>query len=102
MMSLFERRKKCGMSQFLCAQRSGISRMRLSLAETGQIALSPAEEGLASSTDRIHFGQSSGDCSAFARTALRGGIGRPSSPRNADGKNKSAANPRQESRRQEG
>ena len=44
MMSLFERRKKCGMSQFLCAQRSGISRMRLSLAETGQIALSPAEE----------------------------------------------------------
>jgi hypothetical protein len=32
------------MSQFLCAQRSGISRMRLSLAETGQIALGPEEE----------------------------------------------------------
>lgn len=44
MMNLFERRKKSGMSQFLCAQRSGIPRMRLSLAETGQIALSPKEE----------------------------------------------------------
>jgi len=32
------------MSQFLCAQRSGISRMRLSLAETGQNGLSPEEE----------------------------------------------------------
>ena len=44
MMNLFERRKKSGMSQFLWAKRSRISRMRLSLAETGQIALSPAEE----------------------------------------------------------
>src|SRR5258705_1201834 len=44
MMNLFERRKRSGMSQFLCAQRSGISRMRLSLAETGQIALSSEEE----------------------------------------------------------
>jgi len=41
-----ERRKKSGMSQFLCAQKSGISRMRLSLAETGQIALSPEEEAV--------------------------------------------------------
>jgi hypothetical protein len=32
------------MSQFLCAQRSGSSRMRLSLAETGQIDLSEQEE----------------------------------------------------------
>ena len=44
MMNLFECRRKSGMSQFLCAQRSGISRMRLSLAETGQIELSAAEE----------------------------------------------------------
>jgi len=44
MANLLERRKKSGMSQFLCAQRSGISRMRLSLAETGQIRLSPEEE----------------------------------------------------------
>jgi transcriptional regulator with XRE-family HTH domain len=46
MTNLLERRKKVGMSQFLCAQRSGISRMRLSLAETGQIELeeNPREE----------------------------------------------------------
>ena len=44
MMNLLERRKKSGMSQFLCAQRSGVSRMRLSLAETGQVALTAAEE----------------------------------------------------------
>ncbi len=44
MTNVFELRKKSGMSQFLCAQRSCISRMRLSLAETGQIALSPAEK----------------------------------------------------------
>jgi transcriptional regulator with XRE-family HTH domain len=50
MMSLFERRKRSGMSQFLCAQRSGISRMRLSLAETGQIALSSEEETALSQT----------------------------------------------------
>jgi hypothetical protein len=46
MPNLVEQRKKIGMSQFLCAQRSGISRMRLSLAETGQIALSSEEEAL--------------------------------------------------------
>ena len=50
MMNLFERRKRSGMSQFLCAQRSGISRMRLSLAETGQIALSSEEEKALSQT----------------------------------------------------
>ena len=44
MMNLLERRKKSGMSQFLCARKSGISRMRLSLAETGQVALTAAEE----------------------------------------------------------
>lgn len=44
MMNLLERRKKSVMSQFLCAQRSGVSRMRLSLAETGQVVLTPAEE----------------------------------------------------------
>ena len=46
MTNLVECRRKSGMSQFLCAQRSGISRMRLSLAETGQIALSPEEEAV--------------------------------------------------------
>jgi transcriptional regulator with XRE-family HTH domain len=44
MMNLVERRKRSGMSQFLCAQRSGISRMRLSLAETGQVVLTAAEQ----------------------------------------------------------
>ena len=44
MTNLPERRRKSGMSQFLCAKRSGISRTRLSLAETGQIALSLKEE----------------------------------------------------------
>jgi hypothetical protein len=44
MTNLVERRKKSGMSQWLCAQKSGISRMRLSLAETGQVALSAEEE----------------------------------------------------------
>ena len=44
MMNLLERRKKSGMSQFLCAQRSGVSRMKLSLAETGQVVLTAAEE----------------------------------------------------------
>lgn len=40
---LFERRKRIGMSQFKLAQDSGISRMRLSLAETGQVYLSGKE-----------------------------------------------------------
>jgi transcriptional regulator with XRE-family HTH domain len=44
MKKFVERRKRSGMSQFLCAQRAGISRMRLSLAETGQIELSEQEE----------------------------------------------------------
>ena len=44
MTNLVERRKKSGMSQWLCAQKSGISRMRLSLAETGQVELSAEEE----------------------------------------------------------
>ena len=39
-----QRRKKAGMSQFLLARWSGISRMRLSLAETGQVALTDHEE----------------------------------------------------------
>jgi len=34
MTNLVERRKRIGMSQFLCSQKSGISQMRLSLAET--------------------------------------------------------------------
>lgn len=32
------------MSQFLAANKSGVSRMRLSLAETGQLKLRPEEE----------------------------------------------------------
>jgi transcriptional regulator with XRE-family HTH domain len=38
------RRKKVGMSQFLLSRSSGVSRMRLSLAETGQITLTSDEE----------------------------------------------------------
>jgi transcriptional regulator with XRE-family HTH domain len=44
MTHLQERRKRSGMSQFLLAQRSGVPRMRISLAETGQIALTEEEE----------------------------------------------------------
>jgi hypothetical protein len=43
MTSLVERRKKSGMSQFLLAKSSGVPRMRLSLAETGQITLTGDE-----------------------------------------------------------
>jgi predicted transcriptional regulator len=38
-------RKKVGMSQSLLSRSSGVSRMRLSLAETGQITLTSDEEG---------------------------------------------------------
>ena len=44
MTRLQEHRKKTGMSQFLLAQSSGVPRMRLSLAETGQICLTKEEE----------------------------------------------------------
>ena len=44
MTNLQQRRKKSGMSQFSLAQSSGISRMRLSLAETGQVTLTDDEE----------------------------------------------------------
>jgi transcriptional regulator with XRE-family HTH domain len=37
-------RQVAGISQFLAAQESGVSRMRLSLAETGQVALRPEEK----------------------------------------------------------
>jgi DNA-binding XRE family transcriptional regulator len=36
-------RKEVGMPQFLLAQRSGVTRMRLSLFETGQVSLSADE-----------------------------------------------------------
>jgi hypothetical protein len=44
MATLFERRRKIGMSQFLCSRRAGIPRMKLSLAETGQLTLSDEEQ----------------------------------------------------------
>jgi len=44
MMSWIERRKKSGMNQFQCARVSGVSRMRLSLAETGHLKLTAVEE----------------------------------------------------------
>ena len=44
MTNLFERRRKIGITQFVCAQRAGISRMKLSLAETGQLTLSDEEQ----------------------------------------------------------
>jgi transcriptional regulator with XRE-family HTH domain len=43
MMDWKDRRKKIGMTQFLLAQASGISRMRLSQAETGQLSLADNE-----------------------------------------------------------
>jgi DNA-binding XRE family transcriptional regulator len=43
MMDWKDRRKKIGMTQFLLAQATGISRMRLSQAETEQLSLSDTE-----------------------------------------------------------
>lgn len=40
---LRNRRKQVGMPQFLLAQRSGVTRMRLSLFETGQVSLNADE-----------------------------------------------------------
>ena len=40
---LRNRRREVGMPQFLLAQRSGVTRMRLSLFETGQVALTTEE-----------------------------------------------------------
>ena len=37
-------RQIAGMSQFFAANKSGVSRMRLSLAETDQLKLQPEEE----------------------------------------------------------
>jgi transcriptional regulator with XRE-family HTH domain len=42
-MNLRDAREVAGISQFALAQRSGIPRMRLSLAECGEIQLRPAE-----------------------------------------------------------
>ncbi len=43
MMDWKDRRKKIGMTQFLLAKASGISRMRLSQAETEQLSLTDNE-----------------------------------------------------------
>jgi predicted transcriptional regulator len=40
---LKNRRREVGMPQFLLAQRSGVTRMRLSLFETGQVCLTADE-----------------------------------------------------------
>jgi predicted transcriptional regulator len=40
---LRNRRKEVAMPQFLLAQRSGVTRMRLSLFETGQVSLTADE-----------------------------------------------------------
>lgn len=37
-------RELSGLTQYTLARKSGISRVRLSLAETGQLALNPEEE----------------------------------------------------------
>jgi transcriptional regulator with XRE-family HTH domain len=37
-------RESAGLTQFAVARKSGVSRMRLSLAESGQLRLSPEEE----------------------------------------------------------
>lgn len=42
--NLRKTRQVAGMSQFRAAKESGIPRMRLSLAETGQLQLQPAEK----------------------------------------------------------
>lgn len=43
MMDWKDRRKKIGMTQFLLAQATGISRMKLSQAETEQLSLTDKE-----------------------------------------------------------
>jgi hypothetical protein len=44
MMTWIELRKRSGISQFACAKSSGVSRVRLSLAENAQVTLTPHEE----------------------------------------------------------
>ncbi len=43
-MTWIELRKRSGISQFSCAKSSGVSRVRLSLAENGHVTLKPEEE----------------------------------------------------------
>lgn len=43
-MNLREMRRMAGLTQWELAQRCGVSRMRLSLAECGQVELHPEEE----------------------------------------------------------
>ena len=44
MKELRKLRKKAGLTQFTVARKSGVTRMRLSLAESGQLRLRPEEE----------------------------------------------------------
>lgn len=44
MKALRKLRERAGLTQFGVARKSGVTRMRLSLAESGQLRLSPREE----------------------------------------------------------
>jgi transcriptional regulator with XRE-family HTH domain len=44
MKALKKLREKAGQTQFVVARKSGVTRMRLSLAESGQLRLTPEEE----------------------------------------------------------
>jgi hypothetical protein len=72
MKKLVERRKKSGMSQFLCAQRSGIPRMRLSLAETGQIELSEQEEAAVGQALNEYISAKAREIAALSSESCRG------------------------------
>jgi transcriptional regulator with XRE-family HTH domain len=44
MTALRKRRERSGLTQYVVSRRAGVSRMRLSLAECGQLHLLPEEE----------------------------------------------------------
>jgi transcriptional regulator with XRE-family HTH domain len=44
MTALRKRRERSGLTQYVVSRRAGVSRMRLSLAECGQLQLRPEEE----------------------------------------------------------
>jgi transcriptional regulator with XRE-family HTH domain len=44
MTALRKRRERSGLTQYVVSRRAGVSRMRLSLAECGQLHLRPEEE----------------------------------------------------------
>lgn len=57
MKALRRLREKAGLTQFVVAHKSGVTRMRLSLAESGQLRLTAEEEAAVRSAIRQGIGE---------------------------------------------